>query len=192
VQLPNQGQDAVPKGGQSGYALGVNDELARMQLTGNQLHQQGQAEIAAPQWTESNQTHQGPMMAPDAAAPVGVATMVFPFLNTRHLVTILGDQQRVHGGQIRSVNLELLPQFRFEGFQQCATDSHRVPAVFSQEAFPASQVAVNPKAGVGRTTHRFATTSEQEAQNVASEVDETWFGEMGPEQRQIAEQDCWH
>lgn len=61
----------------------------------------------------------------------GIATMVFPFLDARHLVTVPGNQQRVYGGQIRSVDLELLTRLRLEGFQQCAPDGRRVPTIFS-------------------------------------------------------------
>jgi hypothetical protein len=78
MQLEDQGQDAVPKGGQGGDALGVNDEQAGVQLAGNQLHQQGQAEEAPPRLAEGNQAQDGPVMPSDMFAPVGIAAVVFP------------------------------------------------------------------------------------------------------------------
>ena len=92
MQLKDQGQDTVPNGGQGSHPVGVNDEREGVQLTGNQLHQQGQAEKPLPLLAKGDQSQDGPVMSSDMFAPVGIAAVVFPELDAEHLVAVLGYQ----------------------------------------------------------------------------------------------------
>lgn len=86
------------------------------------------------------------------------------------------------------MHFEGIIQFGFEGVEERSQDGGGVPLVFRQEVFPSRQVAVNEKTGMSHPSHRFVPARQQEARDVATEVDTTRFGKMRSEQRQAAEQ----
>jgi hypothetical protein len=160
-------------------------------LAGNQLHQQGQAEEAPPRLAEGNQAQDGPVMPSDMFAPVGIAAVVFPKLDAGHLAAVFGDQQGVYDRQVGTVDLQAVAQFGAQRLHERLADRRGVPAVFRQEAFPTGQVAVNPEASLSHAAHRFPTTRQQQAQDVAAEEDKTGLVKVRLKEQQIVEEECW-
>ena len=73
------------------------------------------------------------------------------------------------------MDLQALTRFQPQGFQSGFCQAGGVPGIFGQKAFPTGQVTINEETGPGHPAHRLASAGQQQAQDVAAEIDETRF-----------------
>ena len=112
-------------------------------------------------------------MADQRCSSGGVAAVIVPCLDARHLAPHLGNQRSIHRRQQGVPEVDAGPQLLQQVGHQRLADPTQIPVRLCQEAFPTRQVPVDEHARACDIGHAFPCRAEHgQGPDIAAEVGE--------------------
>ncbi len=174
-ELSNGGTDSIPECHCLSSAIGIHNESNGIDIARDQVGQYGEAHRSPLSTYEccTQQTSKSPVMAYQVLSPMWIATVIMPFLHSRHLPFNLGNQRGIHPCQICSIDKKLVLKSLFEQRHKAKSHIINVPLILRQKAFPTGDMSAHKEASFGNVCHAFTGLSqEQKCQHESPEVDE--------------------